>query len=524
MYSQERLLGRNRNKRWRQSRSSTITILILGLGIGIIAWFALVFSSRHHSCWYRLQEWQGSPLGFPWQPSDITLVQTQGQQEEDDYEQNDQHLGLRSFQRGSLSTNLSKDLNLNHIVFGIAGSVQLWPRRKEFVKLWWKPDEMRGFVWLEEPVNIDPSEPLPPIRLSDDISRFAYTNPTGHPSGVRIARIVQETFKLGLQSVRWFVLGDDDTIFNDHNLIKVLSKYDPSEMHYIGSSSESHSANTYFSYNMAFGGGGIAISYPLAEALHKMEDDCLERYSQLFGSDDRLHACISELGIPLTKEPGFHQWDVRGNAFGLLAGHPITPFVSMHHLEAIDPVFPHRNSLDGFKLLVKAMKTEPSSFLQRSICYDRKRGLSFSVSMGYVVQVFPKMVLPRELERPERTFKAWNKRDRGEDFDFDTRPSYRSFCNKPFLFFLKDVHSGEGDTVVSTYKRDNATDNWKRRAFCLSWALPVHEVQKIKVVSKPMPERWHLVPRRQCCKVTETKNKILGITVETCDRGRIGSS
>lgn len=83
----------------------------------------------------------------------------------------------------------------------------------------------------------------------------------------------------------------------------------------------------------AFGGGGIAISYPLAEALNNMEDACLQRYSQLFGSDDRLHACISELGIPLTREAGFHQWDVRGNAFGLLAAHPVAPFVSMHHLK-----------------------------------------------------------------------------------------------------------------------------------------------------------------------------------------------
>ena len=133
-----------------------------------------------------------------------------------------------------------------------------------------------------------------------------------------------------------------------------------------------------------------------------MEDSCLQRYSQLFGSDDRLHACISELGIPLTREAGFHQWDVRGNAFGLLAAHPVAPFVSMHHLETIDPVFPQHNSLDGLQLLVKAMKTEPISFLQRSICYDRERRLTFSVSMGYVVQVFPKIILPRELDQPEQ--------------------------------------------------------------------------------------------------------------------------
>jgi hypothetical protein len=33
----------------------------------------------------------------------------------------------------------------------------------------------------------------------------------------------------------------------------------------------------------------------------------LHRYPQAFGSDDRMHACMSELGVALTKEPGFHQ-------------------------------------------------------------------------------------------------------------------------------------------------------------------------------------------------------------------------
>lgn len=87
----------------------------------------------------------------------------------------------------------------------------------------------------------------------------------------------------------------------------VLRKYDSSEMVYIGSPSESHSANSYFSHSMAFGGGGIAISRPLAEALSSMQDSCLNRYPGLYGSDDRLHACISEIGVPLTREHGFHQ-------------------------------------------------------------------------------------------------------------------------------------------------------------------------------------------------------------------------
>ncbi|KAJ8748851.1 hypothetical protein K2173_013282 [Erythroxylum novogranatense] len=38
-----------------------------------------------------------------------------------------------------------------------------------------------------------------------------------------------------------------------------------------------------------------------------MQDRCIKRYAAFYGSDDRIHACMSEVGVPLTKEPGFRQ-------------------------------------------------------------------------------------------------------------------------------------------------------------------------------------------------------------------------
>jgi hypothetical protein len=218
-------------------------------------------------------------------------------------------------------------LELGHIVFGIAGSAHLWPRRREYVRLWWDPASMRGHVWLDAgaPAAPGPSRPgedsLPPIRVSEDTSRFRYTNPTGHPSGLRIARIAAEAVRLvGGAGARWLVLVDDDTVLSADNLVAVLGKYDWREMVYVGASSESHSANTYFSHSMAFGGGGVALSLPLAAALAETLDVCIERYPRLYGSDDRLHACITELGVPLTREYGFHQ--VYLPYFSSFCGHP----------------------------------------------------------------------------------------------------------------------------------------------------------------------------------------------------------
>ncbi|KAF3524339.1 hypothetical protein F2Q69_00048715, partial [Brassica cretica] len=200
------------------------------------------------------------------------------------------------------------ETELHHVVFGIAASARLWKRRKEYIKIWYKPDKMRGYVWLEKPVKrLDDETNLPPVRISTDTSKFPHKNIQGHRSAIRISRIVTETLKLGLKDVRWFVMGDDDTVFVAENLFRVLRKYDHRQMYYIGSLSESHLQNIYFSYGMAYGGGGFAVSYPLAVALSKMQDRCIKRYPALYGSDDRMQACMAELGVPLTKELGFHQ-------------------------------------------------------------------------------------------------------------------------------------------------------------------------------------------------------------------------
>lgn len=107
--------------------------------------------------------------------------------------------------------------------------------------------------------------------------------------------------------VRWFVFGDDDTVFFVDNLVTVLSNYDHESWVYVGGRSESYEQNVANSFDMAFGGGGFAISSSLARVLARVSDSCLMRYGHLYGSDSRVFSCLAELGIGLTHEPGFHQ-------------------------------------------------------------------------------------------------------------------------------------------------------------------------------------------------------------------------
>ena len=169
---------------------------------------------------------------------------------------------------------------------------------------------MRGYVWLDEEISGGGGDMFPPLRVSADTSQLEYRSKSGSRAAIRISRIVSETVGLVGRDprVRWLVMGDDDTVFIPENLVTALRKFDHREMYYIGSTSESHLQNVaHFSYNMAYGGGGFAISYPLALALHAMQDGCLARYPALIGSDDRIQACVAELGVPLTRHPGFHQ-------------------------------------------------------------------------------------------------------------------------------------------------------------------------------------------------------------------------
>ncbi|KAF8776427.1 hypothetical protein HU200_003507 [Digitaria exilis] len=197
---------------------------------------------------------------------------------------------------------------LSHIVFGIGASARTWDQRRGYAELWWRPGQMRGHVWLdEEPVTPWPSSTCPPYRVSPDASRFG-----DRASAARMARIVaglvrNDTARDDGEPPRWFVMGDDDTVFFPDNLVAVLRKYDHEEMYYVGAPSESVEQDVMHSYGMAFGGGGFAVSYPAAAALAKAMDGCLDRYVYFYGSDQRVQACLTELGVPLTREPGFHQ-------------------------------------------------------------------------------------------------------------------------------------------------------------------------------------------------------------------------
>ena len=103
------------------------------------------------------------------------------------------------------------------------------------------------------------------------------------------------------------------------------------------------------------------------------------------------------------------QVDIRGDAYGMLAAHPVAPLVSLHHLDHVEPITPRgKTALDAVRPLVGASRFDPARVLQQSFCYQRGPGYVWSVSVawGYTVQLYPWAVAPHELEVPLRTFRT----------------------------------------------------------------------------------------------------------------------
>ncbi|GBG67956.1 hypothetical protein CBR_g1075 [Chara braunii] len=374
----------------------------------------------------------------------------------------------------------SRTLDVYNIVFGIASWSSSWNTRQEYVKLWWRPGKTRGYVFLDKEVEhpqgttaiVDSSSSsslnyssnstfssLPEVCISEDINNVTNSTRPDVRASVRISRILGEIFRMGLPDVAWFVLGDDDTIFCLDNLVRVLSLYDHDQMQYLGSHSESQFQATLHSFRMAFGGAGIAISYPLARALASTQDGCIRRSGERSTSDTYLHACVSEFGIQMTKIEGLHQTDFRGDITGLLEAHPITPFLSIHHLSAILPLLPRRDHLEAAKQFVRTMDAYPAGFLQRSLCYDPSHNTTVSIAWGFSVRWHAGLHTALEMDRAERTFMAWNWRRGPEDFSMDTRGGILPACSIPAVFHVTSItkpHPAADGTfwVETEYQRD----------------------------------------------------------------------
>jgi len=107
---------------------------------------------------------------------------------------------------------------------------------------------------------------------------------------------------------RWYVLGDDVTIFNPLALAQWLTNFDPREAWYLGGRSENLSSRKALGWDMPAGGAGVVLSGSLLGESAAGLARCLDEvpWAQAPGGAWALHRCLGRLGVPLTASGGFH--------------------------------------------------------------------------------------------------------------------------------------------------------------------------------------------------------------------------
>ncbi|KAI5673672.1 hypothetical protein M9H77_14036 [Catharanthus roseus] len=420
------------------------------------------------------------------------------------------------FTTGNFSSNINVEGNssnsttispttINHLLFGLIGSEKAWHHRKAYIESWWRPHITKGYLFLDVPPTkklLPWSKASPPYRVSKDLTKFVQETRPIDPVAVRIINGIMETFREenddDKDQFRWLVMGDDDSIFFLENMVDFLGKHDHRKYYYFGAQSEYVLSNFWYSFNQGFGGAGFILSYPLAKALADYLETCLRKYPYLGAADLTTMACISDIGVNLSPQKGLHQIDLRGDISGFLSSHPKTPLLSLHHFDAVDPIFPKMDRFESTRHLMKAAKQDQSRMLQQTICYQRQQNWSISISWGYSVHIYEKIMPRNWLQKPIETFQKWNKPNPNPPhYMFNTRFPSNDPCEAPHEFYFKSIEKVTKNQILTTYIRS------KERGLpvCgLNGSNSADLVSEIHVYS-PTTKRTE-VDRCECCDIT----------------------
>ncbi|CAA7039862.1 unnamed protein product [Microthlaspi erraticum] len=279
-------------------------------------------------------------------------------------------------------------------------------------------------------------------------------------------------------------------------------------------SSETIKSNFYYSFQMGFGGGGYALSYPLVEALAVRLDECVERYHFIRAEDQLQSLCLADLGVDLIHEKGFHQMDLRGDVSGFLSAHPTDPLLSVHHFGSVEPLFPGMDRHGSVIHIMKAANVDQSRMLQQSICHVRARNWTFSVSWGYAAHIYENIFPRSRLKLPIETFRPWLQ-GRPPVYMFNTRPVSLDPCEAPHWFFFDSIEQ-ETERVVTSYTRKfprNMTSSCS-----LSGNISADPLASIRVFSPKTPKQGRKV---ECCDVEYEGADLANIRLRDCRRDEI---
>ncbi|CAA2993821.1 uncharacterized protein LOC111392510 [Olea europaea subsp. europaea] len=419
----------------------------------------------------------------------------------------------------SEANSIDSPTNISHLVFGILGSERAWHHRKAYIESWWRPNVTQGYVYLDNAPTGDLvpwSKNSPPYKVSEDLTKFLRETRTRAPVMIRMVHGIMEVFRQEHGNLRWLVMGDDDSIFFVDNIVDVLAKYDHTKYYYFGGQSEFVMSNFWYSFHQGFGGAGFMLSYPLAKALAKDMENCLRRYAHLKSADQITMACIADIGVNLSPHKGLHQIDLRGDISGFLSSHPKSPILSLHHFDMVEPIFPSKDRFESTRHLLRAANVDQSRMMQQTICYHRGRNWTFSISWGYSVHIYQRIMPRSYIQNPIETFKAWIEKQRPPYYMFNTRLPSNDPCEAPHVFFFESIEKTPRNEIFTSYSRASrlglpaCSSNGNHTADFIS---------KIGVIS-PASKRKEM-DRCECCDIVNLDGTKVNVKFRECTMDEI---
>ncbi|GAA5891213.1 hypothetical protein JCM5296_004930 [Sporobolomyces johnsonii] len=355
------------------------------------------------------------------------------------------------------------------LLFGIATTVDRAKYMSELWKLWmvprWPEDEGTPscLVLLSDEEEPSAIRELKHILEERDLPCEVRTS-SYERYEVRVLNMVQVmrdyAEEIG-KPIDWFVFNDDDTFWVDiRTLRRLLSKYDPSEKWFVGATTEAQNQLQQFG-RMAFGGAGMLISAPLLSAMYSLWPECHDRYKNSFGGDEMITRCAAlakgaTKQTVTTEERGLHQFDVPGDATGLLQSG--IPIVNLHHFMGGGWVHlfgygTYRTDMQQILLIRDAAAFLGGDNMFKRYVFGNGRWLFVN---GYSITLFEEPLTKEDMPLMEHTWYD------GYRLSFDDRPRIHERHDSngspvKQTFYINGVHTISPNSALFTYAQ---ADSW----------------------------------------------------------------
>lgn len=238
------------------------------------------------------------------------------------------------------------------------------------------------------------------------------------------------------QSIKWFAIGDDDTMWFIDNLLKTLEQYDSSKLIYLGNTSDKNETVQRHGNYYAYGGGGILLTKSLVSLLGNSFQLCRKKYSHMFGGDEMIGKCLTQiLNVNLTINKHFHQIDHEGDMEGFFQS-GIEGLVTLHHMFSFWEPFPSEHvedEIDILKLIENAYRKLNSDYLKRFFKINKQRNQTLLLTNGYSFTLFNRILTKQELYQLELTWAGHT-----QFYQRKTRPKEKNKIDFFFQQFLNN--------------------------------------------------------------------------------------